>query len=404
MLKVLIIDDCSNKIKNISKLLIEKCNILENDINVAHDTTTGRKELQNSTFDILILDMNLPESISSEPSKDGGIKFLEKIHTGQISKYPEHIIAITGFEEIINNSKKDLEKYLTLLIHYDNTSTEWQDKIIKKVNYIVNSKQNAYGNCFEKFDIAVITALKAPELDAVLSLPYEWETLSVPNDDTVNYHKGIIKNGENRYSIIVANAPIMGMVSSSILATKMCFHFHPKYFFMTGICAGVKGKNEYGDILVAEKSWDWGSGKITENFEPDHNQIKLDTQIVAKLNRVKSEQSNIDNIKNSYKGSKPSTSLNLHIGAIASGASVLENIDSIKNIKNFNRKLIGIEMEIYGVMSAIEYSINPKPKAICIKSVCDFADEEKSDDWQHYASYTSAKMMDLLIRELDFCN
>lgn len=402
MIKVLIIDDCSVKIKNISKLLIEKCNISEDNIDVANDTTTGRKKLKRTTFDILILDMNLPESISSEPSKDGGIKFLEKIHTGQIEQYPEHIIAITGFEDIFNNSKKDLEKYLTLLIHYDHTSTDWQDKIIKKVNYIVNSKQNIYGNCFEKFDIAVVTALKEPELDAILALPYEWESFTIPNDDTVNYYRGIVEDGENKYSIVIANAPTMGMVASSVLTTKMCFHFHPKYFFMTGICAGIKDKNEYGDILVSEKSWDWGSGKIDEDFKPDHNQIKLDTHIVAKLNYIKSKQSNVDNIKNSYIGSKPSTSLSLHIGAIASGASVLENSDKILDIKSFQRKLIGIEMEIYGVMSAIEYSVNPKPKAICIKSVCDFGDKEKNDDWQHYAAYTSAKMMDLLIRELDF--
>ncbi len=27
---------------------------------------------------------------------------------------------------------------------------------------------------------------------------------------------------------------------------------------MLGICAGVKGKTELGDVIVADPSWDWG--------------------------------------------------------------------------------------------------------------------------------------------------
>lgn len=402
MLNVLIIDDCSDKIKNISKLLMDRCNILDENIHVAHDTTTGRKKLKNDIFDILILDMNLPESKSSEPSENGGLKFLEKIHTGQIPSYPESIIAITGFEDIFNDSKLHLEKYLLSLIHYDNASTEWKSKIVTRVNSIINSKKEVYGNCFKKFDIAVITALKDKELDAVLNLDYNWEQFDVPNDSTANYWEGVIKIEGKEYSIVASFAPSMGMVSSSILTTKMCSHFHPKYFFMTGIAAGIEDKNEYGDILVAERSWDWGSGKITDSFNPSHTQIELDATLISRIQRLKDNQSILDNIKNAYSSEAYKTSLKLHIGAIASGASVLSNKEEILKIASHHRKLIGIEMEIYGVMSAIKYATEPRPTAICIKSVCDFGDEEKNDQWQDYASYTSANFMDILIKELDF--
>jgi len=36
---------------------------------------------------------------------------------------------------------------------------------------------------------------------------------------------------------------------------------------------------------------------------------------------------------------------------------------------------------------------NPKPKPLVIKSVCDLADENKSDDIQDYAAYTSAQVL-----------
>jgi len=399
MTKILIIDDCNDKVKNISKLLIAKCGILDKNIIVASNATTGRKELKDNIFDILILDMNLPESKSEEPTNDGGLKFLDKIHTNQIPSYPESIIGITGFEDIFNDSKEHLEKYLLSLIHYDNSSIEWQKKIVNRVNYVKNVKQEVYGNCFKKFDIAVITALKDIELDAVLKLSYDWKEFNVSNDSTVNYHEGIV---DGKYTIVIANAPSMGMVDSSVLTSKMCSHFHPRYFFMVGIAAGIEGKNEYGDILVAERSWDWGSGKITESFNPSHNQIELDATVISKIQKFKNNQSIFDDIKNTYSSKKPNTSLNLHIGAIASGSSVLSNKEEVANIQSYHRQLIGIEMEIYGVMSAIKYSTNPKPIAICMKSVCDFGDESKNDEWQEYAAYTSASMMDLLINELDF--
>jgi len=48
-------------------------------------------------------------------------------------------------------------------------------------------------------------------------------------------------------------------------------------------------------------------------------------------------------------------------------------------------------MEIYGVYYAARFSTEPRPKAIAIKSVCDFADEEKNDVYQAYAAYTSVR-------------
>ncbi len=80
----------------------------------------------------------------------------------------------------------------------------------------------------------------------------------------------------------------------------------------------------------------------------------------------------------------------------------MENKEIVESVQKHQRKLIGIEMEIYGVLSAVKYSTKPSPIPICMKSVCDFGDDSKSDDWQHYASYTSASAMLLLIKKLDF--
>lgn len=83
--------------------------------------------------------------------------------------------------------------------------------------------------------------------------------------------------------------------------------------------------------------------------------------------------------------------LNLHIGPLASGASVLEDPDVTTGIQGQHRKVLGVEMEAYSVFAAAIDSPNPQPLVLVMKSVCDFADSHKSDDYQDYASYTSAK-------------
>jgi len=57
------------------------------------------------------------------------------------------------------------------------------------------------------------------------------------------------------------------------------------------------------------------------------------------------------------------------------------------------RKLLGVEMEVYGVYAAAAYSNRPKPAVFAMKAVCDFGDEKKDDAHQAYAAYTSANAL-----------
>lgn len=48
-------------------------------------------------------------------------------------------------------------------------------------------------------------------------------------------------------------------------------------------------------------------------------------------------------------------------------------------------------MEAYGIYAAAQSASFPRPSAFAMKSVCDFADPDKDDDYQLYAAYTSAQ-------------
>jgi len=99
----------------------------------------------------------------------------------------------------------------------------------------------------------------------------------------------------------------------------------------------------------------------------------------------------------------PEGKLEVHLGPMASGASVLAHDRAIEPIVEGHREVIAVEMEAYAVMAAADLC---GTTPLVIKSVCDFADAKKSDDWQVYASYTSASYLAHLLPKLadaDIC-
>ena len=63
----------------------------------------------------------------------------------------------------------------------------------------------------------------------------------------------------------------------------------------------------------------------------------------------------------------------------------------------------GVEMESYGVAYAVSHAPDPKPHAVIAKSICDFADERKNDNYQKFAAFTSCGFIkDLLENVLDY--
>ena len=57
---------------------------------------------------------------------------------------------------------------------------------------------------------------------------------------------------------------------------------------MCGICAGIPGKAAIGDVIAADSSWDWQSGKYTDKAWIIKNQKLLESKITLTPYDVKS--------------------------------------------------------------------------------------------------------------------
>ncbi len=172
---------------------------------------------------------------------------------------------------------------------------------------------------------------------------------------------------------------------------------------MVGIAAGVQDKGQgFGDILAAEHTFDYGSGKAKASlegekdqqkvaFHPDPKPLDVDTRLLQRLRHWQSNKSAaLDEIRRAWNANNPDTVLKVHVGPLASGASVIDAKQPVDQIVEHWRKLVGLEMEAYAVHRACKDTIEPAPKFLCLKSICDFA-HSKGDDWQNYAAFTAAE-------------
>ena len=165
---------------------------------------------------------------------------------------------------------------------------------------------------------------------------------------------------------------------------------------MIGIAAGThEGNKRYGDILVADPSVDYNSGKVAfeegvRKFLPDPYPIGLNPRLRSVLHKYRGNHPTFAAIRNRWEGAVPEGTNRLHIGPLGAADQVIDDPARITEIRQNWRKLIGVEMETYGVYRACYESPEPKPRFVSFKAVCDFA-AAKTDSWQQYAAFVAAE-------------
>jgi nucleoside phosphorylase len=256
-------------------------------------------------------------------------------------------------------------------------------------------------------DLIVVCALQKPELEKVMRTGTEWTALpSSPRDPHV-YYQSTFTTALGKTLKVVAAAPNqMGLPASAVLATKMILRFQPKLVALVGIAAGVKQDTQgFGDILAGDQTFDSGAGKLVTDdsgrltLRPSTDPLPIHPRLLARLReRVRTEKG-LNEIQRSWQALHPRTPLKLHVGPIASGAAVVATPGPVGETLSHWRKLVGFEMEAYAVHRACSDALDPPRPFLCLKGICDFANEGKNDDWQDYAAFTAAQFCHRFIVE-----
>lgn len=250
-----------------------------------------------------------------------------------------------------------------------------------------------------KSDIGVVCALEYPELNAVLEAfgPRSgWREIGDPRYTHVYRENTITTATGTSLRVVATTSTSMGLTAAAIATTHLILQFRPRLVAMIGIAAGTRAADkQFGDVLIADPSVDYNSGKVVfENgvrgFQPDPYPIGLNPRLRSVLQRYRSAHPLFEEIRKRWKGATPAQPNRLHVGPVGAADQVIDDATRILEIQKNWRKLIGVEMETYGVYRAVYEAPEPKPRVASFKAVCDFA-AEKSDSWQEYAAFMAAE-------------
>ncbi len=203
-------------------------------------------------------------------------------------------------------------------------------------------------------------------------------------------------NGGKLLKVVATTSTSMGLTAASIATTQLVMQFTPRIVMMTGIAAGTRdGGKQFGDVLVADPSVDYNSGKVIQKdgvrgFQPDPYPIGLSARLRSVLHKYRGAHAIFSEIRAGWHGPLPAGGNRLHLGPLGASDQVIDDAARVMEVQQNWRKLIGVEMETYGVYRACHEAPEPKPRFISFKSVCDFA-AEKSDSWQGFAAYMASE-------------
>lgn len=90
MISILIVDDIPAKISEIEKTLLTVTPIIRDQITIASDIINAKRLLAAKQFDLMILDLSLPQRFGDDPDDNGGTQFLEEIGADPTMNAPFH--------------------------------------------------------------------------------------------------------------------------------------------------------------------------------------------------------------------------------------------------------------------------------------------------------------------------
>lgn len=253
-------------------------------------------------------------------------------------------------------------------------------------------KQSDYGS-----DVGIICALQHPEQEAFIrAVGIDRWSQTGETRFTHIYQKAKLSLPSNKtIEIVSTTATSMGLTAAAIATTQLILQFRPRLVIMVGIAAGTRSADkQFGDVLVADPSIDYNTGKVIQSngireFQPDPYPIGLNPKLRNILHKYRAEHPIFNSIRTKW--NSPIPFLNrLHVGPLGAADQVIDDPTRIIEIQRSWRKLIGVEMETYGVYRACNEAPEPKPRFVSFKSVCDFA-AEKTDSWQPYAAFMAAE-------------
>jgi 5'-methylthioadenosine/S-adenosylhomocysteine nucleosidase len=248
-------------------------------------------------------------------------------------------------------------------------------------------------------DFAFVVALPI-ERDALLR---RLEGREVIQDDyePLTYYRGhlsIPTTGED-YQVVAVMLLGMGNDEAAVSTVKVIERWRPAYVLMVGVAGGFPGKVALGDVVISDFVYYYEPAKRTPVGEQRRAQQFLSDRLLygrALAYEAGEWRSDIA-IARPGAAQTDVPFPKAYFGAIGSGEKVIADARALSRLQKECPRLLAVAMEGAGVARAAAQQPHPPP-FIEVRGVCDYANEQKNDDWQPFAAEAAAAFTVGLLR------
>jgi nucleoside phosphorylase len=411
MIKILIADDKEIKRNVLHALLQNECNIPNEQIYEVSSINDARNLLCSNVYDLVILDLVMPNYSGEEPNKDDAPNFIDEIYSNPSIKMPNQIIGLTAYAEEFDSMKTRFEDKLWYLVHYEEGHVDWKGKIKNKVFHLIKSKKQIYQSIINrnKYDIGIVCALQEEYDQLLKAFGNKWEYKNIEEFPLPFKVCHITTSYGVELSICAIKVGKPGMVATSIVSTMICNTFHVDKIFMTGFAAGFHNSDlRLGDIVIAKNVQDYSAGKLVQDDRSaeykllrEINVIQASEKLLSLASTIASDSACMSFIQKKMKGLniyKGRDIIQATIAPSVCGPFVIASEKAIQTITNSSdRKLQSLDMEGFGLYMTAYYN---KCDCLWIKGISDFADTKKGDDYHTHCAFASALFLFKMIKEM----
>src|SRR5215218_9834814 len=106
-MKILVVEDDVNKLRNIVAALPEVDGVSLDDIAQVSDAVRAKKHLLEYSVDVVVLDLHLPARIDLPAQATGGVDCIRSIMSRPNFSVPSHVVAISGNSEALASTSSE---------------------------------------------------------------------------------------------------------------------------------------------------------------------------------------------------------------------------------------------------------------------------------------------------------
>jgi nucleoside phosphorylase len=244
-------------------------------------------------------------------------------------------------------------------------------------------------------DIGIVTVLKA-ELEAALT------TFNVRNEPRVDpdgfkyWSCQLQKSDGSTTTIVISCVGEARNVPCAIAVDRILSRFSVRLMLLVGIAAGPKGKVELGDVVIADRVYDYEhvraeirDGKKSESPRPLYvetpRSIKNDLSALDEGEaraRLRSTLQNVDLTKLPVNNLEPQ----FHRGTMAAGERLIAD-GSLAEMRKWDGRILAGDQEDSGFAQACDFN----KTAWCVfRGISDHGDPLKNKNWHFAAALTAA--------------